>query len=211
MKNIRFLLATTLIMVGTAANAQQATRGNAADNQRCDAGWNEFSFGLSDGTLYESGDFGDGLDIYGLSFNYGRGVHLSRSNGLTLRPSIGVYASYFDQTGFYDSLEMYFVSLTPKVDLGYHFQFPHSVISLYPYVGIAMRLNMWGKLDTDYGKIDLFDDNEGNANRIQAGLRTGIDAHFKRFVLGINMEGDLTKFMSNLRIFSLNLKLGWTF
>lgn len=211
MKSIRFLLAIMLFMVGTVANAQVATRGHAADNQRYNAGWNEFSFGLSDGNLYESGDFGDGLDLYGLSFNYGRGIHLSRSNGLTLRPSIGLYTSYLDQTGIFDSLELYFVSLTPKVDFGYHFVFPNSVISLYPYMGIAMRFNTWGKLDAGFGRINFFDSNEGDANRIQAGLRTGIDAHFNRFVLGMSMEGDLTEFIGDLRIFSLNLKLGWTF
>lgn len=211
MKNIRFLLASALFWVGMTVNAQQTAQGNAADNQRYNAGWNEFYFNLSDGNLYESGDFGDGYDLFGLSFNYGRGIHLSRSNGLTLRPSIGVNVSYLDQTWGFESCEMYFVSLTPKVDFGYHITFPHSVISLYPYAGIAMRINACGELDMGNGDIDLFASDEGNANRFQVGLRTGFDAHFKRFVIGTSVEGDLTKFVGPLRIFSINLKLGWAF
>jgi len=207
MKKINFFLAAALMMVGTSANAQFVQGSNSSSSNRYNAGWNEFTFDLGYGKLYA--DEGDGdADLGTVAFNYARGIHLTRSNGLTLRPGAGLLVGYAD---IYDGAT--FVSLTPKVDFGYHFTFPSSSVSLFPYVGITTRINLWGQIQDDYDDetYDMFDEDEGGGKRFQAGLRIGFDAHFNRFVLGMTYENDLTEFGDNVKLWQLNLKLGWCF
>lgn len=215
MKTIKLLLAAALVMIGTSASAQFTTSSRSqstSSSKNINAGWNEFTFDLGYGQSYYIGHGdNDDEDVWGVSFNYGRGIHLNRSNGLTLRPGVGVLVGYKEADGYYDDVKTTLVSITPKVDFGYHFTFPNSSISLFPYVGLTTRVNVWGQTDYDDDTYDLFDPDEGDANRFQVGARFGFDAHFNSFVLGLTYEDDFTEFSEDIKIRDINLRLGWCF
>lgn len=194
MKQLRLWLAALLVIASVPASAQLYN-----------AGWNEFSFDLSYGQVYATKGGGN-QDLGAVAFNYARGIHLTRSNGLTLRPGVGVLVGYAD---VWDGAT--FVSLTPKVDFGYHFTFPNSKVSLFPYIGLTTRINTWGEIKYDDETLDLFDKDEGGANRFQVGGRVGFDVHFNRFVLGLTYEHDFSEFADYAKVWNLNLKLGWCF
>ena len=221
MKTVKFFLAVMLVMIGTSASAQFTSSPRShASSKNVNSGWNEFTFDLGYGQTYYTGDHDiDSEDIWGVSFNYGRGIHLNRSNGLTLRPGTGVLVAYQNTDGHYDDVNTVVVSITPKVDFGYHFTFPNSSVSLFPYVGLTTRVNVWGQIDYNDETYDLFDSDEGDANRFQVGGRIGFDAHFNHFVLGFTYEQDFTKFSEynyrgfseDIKIRDINLRLGWCF
>lgn len=210
----RLFIVAMLTMVCNAASAQSAS------------GWNEFTFDLGYGNSYDTEDDDYNEDIWGFSFNYGRGIHLSSNNGLTLRPGAGIlvgyqhvdgdryYDSYYDSYyGYYDDYDKntVCVSITSKLDFGYHVIFPGSSVSLFPYVGLTTRFNVWGQIDYDDETYDLFASDEGDANRVQVGGRIGFDAHFSRFVLGMTYEHDFSEFAENIKLWNVNLRLGWCF
>lgn len=116
------------------------------------------------------------------------------------------YDYYFDS-----DITTVFVSLTPKIDFGYHFIFPNSSISIFPYIGLTTRFNIWGQIEIDDETYDLFDDDEGDYSRIQIGSRIGVDAHFNKFVLGLAYEHDSSEIDGGFKLWFLNLKLGWCF
>lgn len=213
MKNFKSLLAAVLIAVSSSASAQFIQNGNKNNSNSYNAGWNEFTFDLGYGNSYytEDGDYNEDIGLF--AFNYAHGIHLTRTNGLTLRPSVGVLVGYLSEDDYYYNKDMttVFVSLTPKVDFGYHFIFPNSSISIFPYIGLTTRINTWGQIDIDGDTYDLFDEDEGDANRFQVGGRIGCDAHFNKFVLGLTYEHDFSNFSDDVRIWHLNLKLGWCF
>lgn len=197
MKNFRFMLLTALMMICATANAQSYN-----------AGWNEFTFDIGYGnTYYDGSGSSSHEDITTLSFNYARGIHLTRSNGLTLRPGVGILYGYQDANG----AETNFLSVTPKVDFGYHVVWPNSSISIFPYVGLTTRINAWGEIDYNGHKYDLFDSDEGNANRFQVGGRIGFDVHFNKFVLGLTYEHDFSEITEDVKMWTCNVKIGWTF
>lgn len=199
MRRLKSLLAAVLIMVSSSASAQFIQNNSSSSGINYDSGWNEFTFDLGVGNIYNTEYSGYDGTIYGFSFNYARGIHLNRSNGLTLRPSAGIFGAY------QDSYDINFSSLTLKVDFGYHFIFPNSSISLFPYIGLTTRTNVWGQKDDE----DLFDD--WGVNRFQIGGRSGFDAHFRKFILGLTYERDFSEFDTNVKIWYVNLKLGWCF
>lgn len=104
-----------------------------------------------------------------------------------------------------------FVSVTPKLDFGYHVVWPNSSVSIFPYIGITTRINAWGEGSYDGKTWDIFDEDEGGSERFQVGGRIGFDAHFNKFLLGFTYENDFSEISENVKIRSINLKLGWCF
>lgn len=188
---------------------EQAKSNRSYGEKYYNAGWNEFTFDLGSGKIYYTGK-GDAADedAYFFSFNYARGIHLSRDNGFTMRPGIGILVGSLD-----DDSNPIFTSITPKIDFGYHVTWPNSSISIFPYIGLTTRINVWGQYEDDYydETYDLFDSDEGDADRFQIGARIGLDAHFNKFVLGLTYDNDISEFADKLKIWTINLKLGWCF
>lgn len=207
MRRLKSLLAAVLIMVSSSASAQFIQNNSSSSGINYDSGWNEFTFDLGYGNTYYTEDNDYNEDMWGFAFNYGRGIHLAQSNGITLRPNVGILIGYQDVS----DINVTWVSLTPKIDFGYHFIFPGSSISIFPYIGLTTRINTWGQIDDDGDTYDLFDDDEGEANRFQIGGRTGFDVHFNRFILGFTYEQDFSEFTDDVKCWQLNLKLGWCF
>lgn len=180
--------------------------------ERYNAGWNEFTFDIGYGYTYESGSY-DNEDIATVSVNYARGIHLNRSNGLTLRPVTGVFYGYQDKKinkihDYSYDRKKYFFSITQKLDIGYHVVWPNSFISIFPYAGVTTRINVWGEIDRNGKKDDLFG---SYYNYFQVGGRVGFDVHFKKFLLGVTYEYDFSDFYDDAKIGTANLKLGWCF
>lgn len=174
--------------------------------------WQELTFDAEIGTITTNYDDGDDARNYtGLKIGWARAIPVSQSVSLYVKP--GVDLQYiFSNDDNYNLEKISFVSVVPACDFGYLFTFGGSSIELFPYIGLTARVNLWGQ-GTYYDEedIDLFDSDEGDCNRFQLGLRSGIDAHFGNFIVGIGYGTDLMEFAEDTKTSNFNVKVGLKF
>jgi len=85
------------------------------------------------------------------------------------------------------------MNLAVPANLSYKIAFSDN-ISIEPFAGLNLRLNMVGKLtadDNDY-ELDYFDDLD--AKRIQFGINVGASLNFNNISLGYRFNPDLTNY-----------------
>ena len=129
----------------------------------------------------------------GFTIGYNRGIGLSSSMPLYLEVGGGLQYS----TGSNDDVDVHLLSVVAPVSVLYHFSFPNSTIGIEPLAGLNFRYNGWGEIKDDKDTYDPFsDDDTGDnpANRFQVGLHLGVNAVFKKFVLGLKYNIGLSNF-----------------
>lgn len=190
------LLLAAALMVCASASAQftNASSKKSSSSTEVTSGWNNLyvqynshKFNDNDNALFHKGSM-DGFTI-----GYNRGIGLSSSMPLYLEVGGGLQYS----TGSNDDVDMHMLSVVAPVSVLYHFSFPNSTIGIEPLAGLNFRYNGWGEIKDDEDTYDPFsdDDTDDNpANRFQVGLHLGVNAVFKKFVLGLKYNIGLSNF-----------------
>lgn len=190
------LLLAAALMVCASASAQftNASSKKSSSSTEVTSGWNNLyvqynyhKFNDNKNVLFDNGSM-DGFTI-----GYNRGIGLSNSMPLYLEVGGGLQYS----TGSNDDVDMHMLSVIAPVSVLYHFSFPNSTIGIEPLAGLNFRYNGWGEVKDDEDKYDPFsdDDTDDNpANRFQVGLHLGVNAVFKKFVLGLKYNIGLSNF-----------------
>lgn len=190
------LLLAAALMVCASASAQftNASSKKSSSSTEVTSGWNNLyvqynshKFNDNDNALFHKGSM-DGFTI-----GYNRGIGLSSSMPLYLEVGGGLQYS----TGSNDDVDVHLLSVVAPVSVLYHFSFPNSTIGIEPLAGLNFRYNGWGEIKDDEDTYDPFsdDDTDDNpANRFQVGLHLGVNAVFKKFVLGLKYNISLSNF-----------------
>lgn len=190
------LLLAAAMMVCASASAQftNASSKKSSSSTEVTSGWNNLyvqynshKFNDNDEPLFHKGSM-DGFTI-----GYNRGIGLSSSMPLYLEVGGGLQYS----TGSNHDVDMHMLSVVAPVSVLYHFSFPNSTIGIEPLAGLNFRYNGWGEIKDDEDTYDPFsdDDTDDNpANRFQVGLHLGVNAVFKKFVLGLKYNIGLSNF-----------------
>ena len=190
------LLLAAALMVCASASAQftNASSKKSSSSIEVTSGWNNLyvqynshKFNDNDNALFHKGSM-DGFTI-----GYNRGIGLSSSMPLYLEVGGGLQYS----TGSNDDVDVHLLSVVAPVSVLYHFSFPNSTIGIEPLAGLNFRYNGWGEIKDDEDTYDPFsdDDTDDNpANRFQVGLHLGVNAVFKKFVLGLKYNIGLSNF-----------------
>ncbi len=190
------LLLAAAMMVCASASAQftNASSKKSSSSTEVTSGWNNLyvqynshKFNDNDNALFHKGSM-DGFTI-----GYNRGIGLSSSMPLYLEVGGGLQYS----TGSNDDVDVHLLSVVAPVSVLYHFSFPNSTIGIEPLAGLNFRYNGWGEIKDDKDTYDPFsDDDTGDnpANRFQVGLHLGVNAVFKKFVLGLKYNIGLSNF-----------------
>ena len=189
------LLLAAAMMVCASASAQftNASSKKSSSSTEVTSGWNNLyvqynshKFNDNDNALFHKGSM-DGFTI-----GYNRGIGLSSSMPLYLEVGGGLQYS----TGSNDDVDVHLLSVVAPVSVLYHFSFPNSTIGIEPLAGLNFRYNGWGEIKDDEDKADPFskDDYDDPANRFQVGLHLGVNAVFKKFVLGLKYNIGLSNF-----------------
>ncbi len=190
------LLLAAAMMVCASASAQftNASSKKSSSSTEVTSGWNNLyvqynshKFNDNDNALFHKGSM-DGFTI-----GYNRGIGLSSSMPLYLEVGGGLQYS----TGSNNDVDVHLLSVVAPVSVLYHFSFPNSTIGIEPLAGLNFRYNGWGEIKDDEDKGDPFsdDDTDDNpANRFQVGLHLGVNAVFKKFVLGLKYNIGLSNF-----------------
>lgn len=190
------LLLAAALMVCASASAQftNASSKKSSSSTEVTSGlnnlyvqYNSHKFNDNDNALFHKGSM-DGFTI-----GYNRGIGLSSSMPLYLEVGGGLQYS----TGSNDDVDVHLLSVVAPVSVLYHFSFPNSTIGIEPLAGLNFRYNGWGEIKDDEDTYDPFsdDDTDDNpANRFQVGLHLGVNAVFKKFVLGLKYNIGLSNF-----------------
>lgn len=190
------LLLAAALMVCASASAQftNASSKKSSSSTEVTSGWNNLyvqynshKFNDNDNALFHKGSM-DGFTI-----GYNRGIGLSSSMPLYLEVGGGLQYS----TGSNDDVDVHLLSVVAPVSVLYHFSFPNSTIGIEPLAGLNFRYNGWGEVKDDEDTYNPFsdDDTDDNpANRFQVGLHLGVNAVFKKFVLGLKYNIGLSNF-----------------
>ena len=193
---IKFFLLAAAMMVCASASAQftNASSKKSSSSTEVTSGWNNLyvqynSHKFNDNKVAEF----DNGSMDGFTIGYNRGIGLSNSMPLYLEVGGGLQYS----TGSNDDVDVHLLSVVAPVSVLYHFSFPNSTIGIEPLAGLNFRYNGWGEIKDDKDTYDPFsDDDTGDnpANRFQVGLHLGVNAVFKKFVLGLKYNIGLSNF-----------------
>lgn len=191
---IRTLLLAAAMMVCASASAQFTTSSSKSSSAtEVKSGWNDLyvqynSHKFNDNKVAEF----DNGSMDGFTIGYNRGIGLSNSMPLYLEVGGGLQYS----TGSNHEEDVHMLSVVAPVSVLYHFSIPNSTIGIEPLAGLNFRYNGWGEIKDEDDKLDPFskDDYDDPANRFQVGLHLGVNAVFKKFVLGLKYNIGLSNF-----------------
>ena len=215
MKNFKLFLAACLLGLATAANAQFANSSAASVSENNDA-WDgiRVSYNLF---AIEDDDFDEDLDKIGaFEFGYVKAFSISSTMPLFLETGASLlWASgdLFDKYDFKISAEL--MSINIPVNLAYKFDIKEGM-SIVPYAGLLLRYNISGEIEYDmtaYGqgktKLDMFDEDEGDGDRIQYGLQIGARLDFNKFNVGVSYGFDMNEIMDDTKTNKIAFTVGF--
>ncbi|MBQ6693863.1 MAG: porin family protein [Bacteroidaceae bacterium] len=220
MKNIKYLLASFMLMAATAASAQFANQSSQSSASAADA-WQSLKISYSSYTIDE-----DGADLdpaSSLTLGYAKSFAISQN--LPLFVETGVNASYTfgevlsekdDYVKSTASVSMFTVGI--PVNLGYKFAI-NDEVSIFPYAGINLKYHLKGEIEIEakgYGEsvsetLDMFDSDEGDGDKFQYGLQIGANLNYKKFIVGVSYGFELNEIMEDTKTNALTLTLGVNF
>ena len=179
MKALKTIAAALLLTVSTGASAQSASSSsgsNSGNNEGWSSVWAEY--GISKITNDWDSDFDK--DFNAVSIGFSRSFGLSKNQPLFVEAGLGFQYSFYSETtdvpnfeGIYDDdrydeyplpgnykTKVNMFSLKIPVNLIYKYDFPNSSFSIAPFVGVALRYNISGKLkkETKWYLDEIFED-----------------------------------------------------
>ena len=222
MKALKTIAAALLLTVSTGASAQSASSSsgsNSGNNEGWSSVWAEY--GISKITNDWDSDLD--RDFNAVSIGFSKAFGLSKNQPLFVEAGLGFQYSFYSETtdvpnfeGIYDDdrydeyplpgnykTKVNMFSLKIPVNLIYKYDFPNSSFSIAPFVGVALRYNISGKLkeeakyyldeiydDEDYDEdlyYDYFDDEYNEDFNLFDEKDMGKNGVWKRFQIGWNI------------------------
>ena len=179
-------------------------------------GYNRVSVGYEANFLGGDGsrsfnDKGDkGATFNGFNVQYIHGFHIT--NSLPLYIETGARLN----TGFLsvDDVDVTKMSLQIPVNVAYNFDLG-SDVTLRPYTGFNLGVNLLGKAKDDGASLNFFDKDDVAKdfrwNRVQGGWQIGVGADWKNIYLGIEYGIDFNELAKKLSTSTLTVNVGYQF
>ena len=215
MKNFKLFLAACLLGLATAANAQFANSSAASVSENNDA-WDgiRVSYNLF---AIEDDNIDEDLDKIG-AFEIGhvKAFSISSTTPLFLETGASLLWASGDLFDKYDlKISAELMSINIPVNLAYKFDIKEGM-SIVPYAGLLLRYNISGEMEYDmtaYGegkaKLDMFDEDEGDGDRIQYGLQIGARLDFNKFNVGVSYGFDINEIMDDTKTNKIAFTVGF--
>ena len=181
MKALKTIAAALLLTVSTGASAQSASSSsgsNSGNNEGWSSVWAEY--GISKITNDWDSDLD--RDFNAVSIGFSKAFGLSKNQPLFVEAGLGFQYSFYSETtdvpnfeGIYDDdrydeyplpgnykTKVNMFSLKIPVNLIYKYDFPNSSFSIAPFVGVALRYNISGKLkkEAKFYLDEIYDDED---------------------------------------------------
>lgn len=213
MKKIRTFFAAMAILFAATANAQSTTPApEGADTGR--KAWSNVV------VSYNVTNFDIDMDvsqdyIHGVDFGYLYTTSLFDNVPLYLEG--GLLANYtfgklYDRYDF--SISTSLLSLRIPVNVGYKVSLGKQFL-LMPYAGVYLKGNLAGEMTVDYRgedeDFDMFENDEGNGERIQAGMNVGLRCFVNCFTFGVGYGFDFNELMDDTECSNVQFSLGVCF
>ena len=211
MKNFKLFLAACLLGLATAANAQFSDSSAASVSENNDA-WDGIRvsynlFAVEDDSNIDYDKIGAFEIGYVKAFSISSTMPLFLETGASLLWAKG---DVFDDQGLKLSMDM--MSINIPVNLAYKFDIKEGM-SFVPYAGLFLRYNLSGETElSQYGnKItsDMFDEDEGDGDRIQYGLQIGARLDFNKFNVGVSYGFDMNEIMDDTKTNKIAFTVGF--
>ena len=211
MKNFKLFLAACLLGLATAANAQFSDSSAASVSENNDA-WDGIRvsynlFAVEDDSNIDYDKIGAFEIGYVKAFSISSTMPLFLETGASLLWAKG---DVFDDQGLKLSMDM--MSINIPVNLAYKFDIKEGM-SFVPYAGLFLRYNLSGETElSQYGnKItsDMFDEDEGDGDRIQYGLQIGARLDFNKFNVGVSYGFDINEIMDDTKTNKIAFTVGF--
>ena len=211
MKNFKLFLAACLLGLATAANAQFANSSAASVSENNDA-WDGIRvsynlFAVEDDSNIDYDKIGAFEIGYVKAFSISSTMPLFLETGASLLWAKG---DVFDDQGLKLSMDM--MSINIPVNLAYKFDIKEGM-SFVPYAGLFLRYNLSGETElSQYGNkvtSDMFDEDEGDGDRIQYGLQIGARLDFNKFNVGVSYGFDINEIMDDTKTNKIAFTVGF--
>ena len=212
MKNFKLFLAACLLGFASVANAQFSNSSVASVSEESEA-WDGIrvsynSFAIEDDSYVDYDKTGAFEVGYVKAFSISNSMPLFLETGASLLWAKG---DIFDEQGLKISMDM--MSINIPVNLAYKFDIKES-ISIVPYAGLFLRYNLSGEIETSgYGNkvtMDMFDEDEGDGDRLQYGLQVGATVDFNKFSVGVSYGFDINEIMEDVKTNKLAFTVGFS-
>ena len=211
MKNFKLFLAACLLGLATAANAQFSDSSAASVSENNDA-WDGIRvsynlFAVEDDSNIDYDKIGAFEIGYVKAFSISSTMPLFLETGASLLWAKG---DVFDDQGLKLSMDM--MSINIPVNLAYKFDIKEGM-SFVPYAGLFLRYNLSGEIEaSQYGNkvtSDMFDEDEGDGDRIQYGLQIGARLDFNKFNVGVSYGFDINEIMDDTKTNKIAFTVGF--
>ena len=211
MKNFKLFLAACLLGLATAANAQFSDSSAASVSENNDA-WDGIRvsynlFAVEDDSNIDYDKIGAFEIGYVKAFSISSTMPLFLETGASLLWAKG---DVFDDQGLKLSMDM--MSFNIPVNLAYKFDIKEGM-SFVPYAGLFLRYNLSGETAaSQYGNkvtSDMFDEDEGDGDRIQYGLQIGARLDFNKFNVGVSYGFDINEIMDDTKTNKIAFTVGF--
>ena len=211
MKNFKLFLAACLLGLATAANAQFSDSSAASVSENNDA-WDGIRvsynlFAVEDDSNIDYDKIGAFEIGYVKAFSISSTMPLFLETGASLLWAKG---DLFDDQGLKLSMDM--MSINIPVNLAYKFDIKEGM-SFVPYAGLFLRYNLSGETEaSQYGNkvtSDMFDEDEGDGDRIQYGLQIGARLDFNKFNVGVSYGFDINEIMDDTKTNKIAFTVGF--
>ena len=180
--------------------------------------WNPSSFHAGGGyRFYNNGEGNGSTGFSGFSLGFSRSIGLSSSFPIFIEPAVATqystkkegYFNYYDE--YNTSARLNIISIKVPVNFIYKYDFSNTPVSLMPFAGITLRGNVWGEINDDGDRDDIFDDDYG-CKRFQIGWQAGLKARInQKFIVGGSYGTDFNDFHKHVKVHTGTIMLGYSF
>lgn len=198
MKTIKFLLVACLLGMAATASAQFANSGAAGGDSSDAEAWSGIR--LSYNPVSIDVDGGDNFGLTGISATFVKSFSVTSSAPLFVETGLGISwigGEFVEDSG----LDVSVFSLNIPVNFGYKYVV-NETTSIFPFIGITLRGNLFGSYSAGDESVNAFDDSEDEAgplalNRFQIGWQIGVGANFNKFYVGASYGNDFSEILDD--------------
>ena len=216
MKTIKIFACMFLLSIASTVNAQftnSSASGNVASAPVDNKGWSGLNISYNSTEI--DMDIDDLDNVSGIEFGYTWATPIMGNTPLFLESGLGAIYTFGDLFDKYNySISTSLLSVKANVNLGYKFNLKEN-IAIFPYAGVYLRGNISGTMtfdmDGEEEEFDLFDEDEGDCDRLQYGLNIGAKCIVNKFTLGVAYGFDLNELGDDINVSTLSFNVGFNF
>ena len=254
MRKIKLLAVAALLAVGTSASAQFTNTSSKSARTASTDGWSTIYVQYNPTKIGIDQKGADDMSLNAFSIGYNKAFSISKSLPFFVEAGIGLqYMFKTDEEPYEDYPEVNDRNIQPTADkynvfsakipvsLAYCWSIPNSKVALIPFAGIDFRINISGKVKTEYEMgedvEDYYEGNEGfweeyyglqesrslfdeddmgdedyTWKRFQIGWHIGVNARFNgNLLLGVSYGTDFSELFKKAKMKTTSVTLGYCF